>query len=87
MKQSKNWKVVMGRSVDRSSYFEMDTREEYLVVNKVTGKVFMTFTRSDYANANGERSSGIDSLDFSEDGKTLIATYVGGSVEKFDLPE
>ena len=82
----KNWEIRQGRTRDTSSYFEMDVRKEYLVVNKLTGKVFKSFSRSEYANAQGSYDSGIDDLSFNEDETVLTATYVDGKVEKFDLP-
>ncbi|MGB0526074.1 MAG: hypothetical protein ACPGJS_24040, partial [Flammeovirgaceae bacterium] len=61
-------------------------RTEYLVVNKKTGSVFKVFTRSEYANVQGSHDSGIDSLMFNDAGTVLIATYVDGAVEKYELP-
>ena len=80
------WEIHQGRTSDRSSYFEYDVRTEYLVVNKKTKKVFKSFSYSEYQNAHGDTSSGIDNLEFSDDETTLIATYVGGKVEHFTLP-
>lgn len=82
----KKWEIHQGRTRDTSSYFEMDVRTEYLVVNRQTGRVFKSFSHSEYANSQGSHESGIDNLSFNEDQTVLIATYIGGAVEQFELP-
>jgi len=82
----KHWKIDWVITKDFAAYFESDTNWEARVVEVATGKVVATFYRNEFGNSDGWQYSGVKTVEFSEDGLFVVATYEDGSVEKVTLP-
>jgi hypothetical protein len=81
------WEVRWECTKDFNSYFESDSRYEASVINRATKKRLVSFTRSEFANAAGSKDSGVSSLEFLPDGKTVRANFEDGAVKDVRLPD
>lgn len=76
------------RTRESASYMDAEDHFEVVVRNVATEQIVKTWTSSEYADRSGERSTGVQSARFSEDGRFAIATFHGGGPEeRFPLPE
>ena len=86
-KASEEWEIKQVTIRSRDSYFELDCQYEFQVVHRKTGKVCMTFWRSEYEDDRGSRDSGTRTVKFSADGESVISIDEDGTETISLLPK
>lgn len=81
------WRIEWECVKEFSAFFESETRYEIRVVRVSTNETFVQYYRDEFENSNGTQDSGVTSVDFAANGKTLIATFEDGHAETLVLPE
>jgi len=79
------WEIKIVCTRDKQTYFESDMKYEYRIVNNFTNKIVKTYYRDEYDNSEGSSETGVKEVFFSEDKRTVLATFEDGREEVFDL--
>src|SRR5262245_41729256 len=85
-KCGRRWAVQIEVSGETLAYMEQERQYEFRVVDKTTGQIIMSFLRSEVQTPTGSTSSGVRTVEISDDEPGIIASYEDGHVERHALP-
>jgi hypothetical protein len=72
---------------DDDSYMYSDTDYSWFVKSMQTGDEIASYSGHWYQNSSGDSQGGVESVEFDDDGGTIVATQFDGKVERLELPE